>query len=133
MEFIIRDFKTSDEYQLGAQGGEKYLNEFLKGNDNLDKEKKEMREVLVDCFEEINCFLLPHPGLKVAERGSFRGLVKDIKPAFRDEVKYMVNTLLNPTTLKPKVVNGKEITCRRFGEIVRVSRGIKRLIPSSNL
>ncbi|CAD5220250.1 unnamed protein product [Bursaphelenchus okinawaensis] len=119
LHFVLRDFRSNDSYPFGSHGGEKYMDEFLKPNDEMTKEQREMREVLVDCFEDISCHLLPYPGQKVAERGSFRGMVKDIKPVFRDEVKNMVQTFLNPSALKAKMINGKEITCRRFAEVVR--------------
>ncbi|KHJ87245.1 hypothetical protein OESDEN_12985 [Oesophagostomum dentatum] len=65
-----------------------------------------VREQLSDCFEHISCYLLPHPGYRVAERQSFRGHVK--------EMKKMVPSLLNPHALQPKIVNGKPITCRKL-------------------
>lgn len=49
----------------------------------------------------------------------------EIKPQFRDEVKIMVQTLLNPRALHPKVINGKEVTCKKFVEIIKVKINLK--------
>lgn len=43
----------------------------------------------------------------------------------------MVQTLLNPGALHPKVINGKEVTCKKFVEIIKARairrRGVSRL------
>lgn len=51
---------------------------------------------------------------QVAERQSFRGHVKDLRPLFREEVKKMVPQLLDPHVLQPKTINGKPVTCRKM-------------------
>lgn len=56
--------------------GEKYLDKALQPNDQQSEVTREIRELLPDVFDELSCFLLPHPGQKVADRNSFRGLVK---------------------------------------------------------
>ncbi|KAI6212133.1 Atlastin-3 [Aphelenchoides besseyi] len=117
--FIIRDFKPTDQFQYGVESGERYLDQVLRTNDQQSEATREIRELLPDCFEELSCFLLPHPGQKVAERNSFRGLVKDIKPQFREEIKIMVQSLLSPRMLHVKAVNGKEVTCKKLIEIIR--------------
>ena len=44
----------------------------------------------------------------------------DIRPMFREEVKKMISSLLNPHAIKPKIVNGKEVTCKKMIEYIRV-------------
>ncbi|KAI6176238.1 GB1/RHD3-type G domain-containing protein [Aphelenchoides bicaudatus] len=117
--FLIRDFKQTDNYQYGVESGERYLDKVLQTKEDQTDVSKEVREVLADVFDELSCFLLPHPGQKVADRSSFRGLVKDIKPQFREEVKIMTQTLLNPRALHPKTINGKEVTCKKLVEIIK--------------
>lgn len=58
------------------ESGERYLDKTLQSNDQQSESSKEIRELLPDVFDELSCFLLPHPGQKVADRNSFRGLVK---------------------------------------------------------
>lgn len=48
----------------------------LQTNPEQPEEIKQVRELLREYFEDIQCYLLPHPGYKVAERQSFRGHVK---------------------------------------------------------
>ncbi|KAI6207104.1 Atlastin-3 [Aphelenchoides besseyi] len=102
--FIIRDFKPTDQFQYGVESGERYLDQVLRTNDQQSEATREIRELLPDCFEELSCFLLPHP---------------DIKPQFREEIKMMVQSLLSPRMLHVKAVNGKEVTCKKLIEIIR--------------
>ncbi|CAJ0937479.1 unnamed protein product, partial [Mesorhabditis belari] len=112
--FCIRDFKAPEDFPYGKEGGVQFLDQVLKTEPDQPEELKTVREQIHSCFEEIQCFLLPHPGHRVAERGSFRGHVKDLRPIFREEVRKMVVALLEPHILKPKIVNGKAVTCRKM-------------------
>lgn len=112
--FCVRDFKNQEEYEFGENGGTDFLDNVLQTNPEQPEEIKVVRELLREYFEDIQCYLLPHPGYKVAERQSFRGHVKDLRPLFREELKKMVPNLLGPHNLKPKIVNGKTVTCRKM-------------------
>uniref|UniRef100_A0A914I3C9 GB1/RHD3-type G domain-containing protein n=1 Tax=Globodera rostochiensis TaxID=31243 RepID=A0A914I3C9_GLORO len=133
---LIRDFKLTDEMIYGVEGGNRLLEKVLSSapENHLDSkasasERKnaaiaplaEVRRHIRQCFEHgISCYLMPHPGPKVAEPNSgFRGQVKDIKLLFRDEVKRLVESLVAPNVLKPKVLNGRPVTVRKFVECVR--------------
>lgn len=73
---MLRDFKQTDNYQYGVESGERYLDKTLQASEQQSEFMKELRDLLPDVFDELSCFLLPHPGQKVADRNSFRGLVK---------------------------------------------------------
>ncbi|WKY05607.1 hypothetical protein Q1695_006089 [Nippostrongylus brasiliensis] len=112
--FCVRDFRNPEEYGYGEQGGEKFLKQVLTTSADQPEELRCVREQLSGCFEQISCFLLPHPGYRVAERQSFRGHVKELRPIFREELKKMIPSLLNPHALQPKIINGKAVTCRKL-------------------
>lgn len=50
----------------------------LKVKENQHEELQTVREHIHSCFTKISCFLLPHPGLKVATNPSFEGQLKGI-------------------------------------------------------
>ncbi|CAI5447478.1 unnamed protein product [Caenorhabditis angaria] len=110
--FCVRDFKNAEEYDFG-EGGD-FLENVLQVNETQPDEIRQVRELLHEYFEDIQCYLLPHPGYKVAERQSFRGHVKDLRPIFREELKKMVPNLIAPHNMKAKMVNGKAVTCRKL-------------------
>uniref|UniRef100_A0A914WVA0 GB1/RHD3-type G domain-containing protein n=2 Tax=Plectus sambesii TaxID=2011161 RepID=A0A914WVA0_9BILA len=117
--FLIRDFKSPDDYPYGKEGGTALLNDVLKVTKDQEPELRDVREQIKNCFDKILCYLLPHPGFKVSERISFKGHVRDIRPAFKNELEKLVPDLLNPTALEPKEINGKIITCKKLLEYFR--------------
>ncbi|KAL3981472.1 Guanylate-binding protein N-terminal domain family protein [Acanthocheilonema viteae] len=118
--FVVRDYKSSEECSYGFEGGMDYLKTMLQtSSSHQSNELKAVRQEIQNCFEQTLCFLLPHPGHRVADRESFKGLVKDIKPLFKEEVKKMTAHLLNPRALQPKIVNGKTVTCRKITDMFR--------------
>ena len=60
--------------------------------DKAEKSLRETRESITACFENISCFMLPHPGLCVT-RKNYDGAIsggKGLEPEFRDSLdKYM--------------------------------------------
>uniref|UniRef100_A0A9J2PBS0 GB1/RHD3-type G domain-containing protein n=1 Tax=Ascaris lumbricoides TaxID=6252 RepID=A0A9J2PBS0_ASCLU len=110
--FVVRDFKSPDEFSFGAEGGQQYLDSVIKSTPDQPEELRFVRDQIHSCFQQILCYLLPHPGHRAAERNSFKGHV-------REEVKKMTSSLLNPHTLQPKVVNGKAINCRKMADFFR--------------
>lgn len=47
---------------------------------NQHEELQNVRKHIHSCFTKISCFLLPHPGLKVATNPNFDGKLKGMKP-----------------------------------------------------
>lgn len=50
----------------------------------------------------------------------FRKLVLDIKPAFRDEIVRLIESLVHPAIIQAKMLNERPVTVRKFMECVRV-------------
>uniref|UniRef100_A0A915BGE8 GB1/RHD3-type G domain-containing protein n=1 Tax=Parascaris univalens TaxID=6257 RepID=A0A915BGE8_PARUN len=117
--FVVRDFKSSDEFSFGAEGGQQYLDSVIKSTPDQPEELRFVRDQIHSCFQQILCYLLPHPGHRAAERNSFKGHVRELRPIFREEVKKMTASLLNPHSLQPKMVNGRTITCRKMADFFR--------------
>lgn len=46
---------------------------------NQHEELQNVRKHIHSCFTKISCFLLPHPGLKVATNPNFDGKLKGMK------------------------------------------------------
>uniref|UniRef100_A0A915D6N7 GB1/RHD3-type G domain-containing protein n=1 Tax=Ditylenchus dipsaci TaxID=166011 RepID=A0A915D6N7_9BILA len=127
---LVRDFKVSEQLIYGIDGGTKLLDKALRqinntsdvvGGSLAEKALKEIKKEIRNCFDSgFSCYLLPNPGPKVTDQASsFKGLAKEIKALFRDEVRRVVEAMIGPNLTKPKVVNGKEITVRKFVECVR--------------
>lgn len=62
----------------GSQGGESYLKKYLSipegMAEGISTELSERRRHLHECFSQVQCYLMPHPGKKVAnDDGNFDG------------------------------------------------------------
>lgn len=73
LQFLVRDWSFPYEAEYGAVGGKKILDRRLQLNDRQHPELQSLRKHIKSCFTEIACFLMPHPGLKVATNPTFDG------------------------------------------------------------
>ncbi|RWS15659.1 Atlastin-1-like protein [Dinothrombium tinctorium] len=105
--FLIRDWKF-DQYKFGFEGGQKYVNDFLKVTEKQSTNLQDIRRRVQESFPDINGFLLPHPGEKV-DKGVFL-YASDFKHEFRDEINNFVKELFTTSYLYPKTLNGHIIT-----------------------
>ncbi|KAI1703188.1 atlastin-2 [Ditylenchus destructor] len=133
--FVIRDWSFPYEYDYGLEGGRELLEKRLEVSEGLHSELRQLREELRESFENINCFLMPYPGEKVATSQYFRGQLKDIKPEFQANVRTLIENLLDPNDLVIKSINGQPITCRMllkcFQEYLHIFRDGKLPEPFS--
>lgn len=103
--FLIRDWSYPYEHEYGLKGGKNFLERRLQVRlkrdripeyvvlqiqcmfDYLDPQVKQnqheelqnVRKHIHSCFSNISCFLMPHPGLKVATNPYFDGRLRGEK------------------------------------------------------
>lgn len=63
---------------------------------------------LKKCFNTLNCYLMPHPGLRVCTSPEFDGKLRDIEQDFKLYVKKFVESTFQPISVKQ--INGREIS-----------------------
>uniref|UniRef100_A0A670XWG8 Atlastin GTPase 1 n=1 Tax=Pseudonaja textilis TaxID=8673 RepID=A0A670XWG8_PSETE len=119
--FLVRDWSFPYEFAYGAEGGAKFLEKRLKVSGNQHEELQNVRKHIHSCFTNISCFLLPHPGLKVATNPNFDGKLREIDDDFIKNLKILIPWLLSPKSLDVKEINGNKITCRGLVEYFKVS------------
>uniref|UniRef100_A0AAX7VSG1 GB1/RHD3-type G domain-containing protein n=1 Tax=Astatotilapia calliptera TaxID=8154 RepID=A0AAX7VSG1_ASTCA len=118
--FLIRDWSFPYEYSYGFKGGNQFLDKRLQVKEAQHEELQTVREHIRSCFTSISCFLLPHPGLKVATSPAFKGQLCDVGPEFRDQLKILIPKLLHPDRLVEKEINGNKVTCSGLLEFFKV-------------
>lgn len=135
LEFLIRDWSYPYEYPYGD--GQKLLDKRLSVGDDQHSELKEARKHISDCFENVGCFLMPHPGKVVATNPSFKGHLTDIDDEFQDYLLQLVPRLLAPANLVVKSINGMDVTClslvQYFRSYVKIFQGGQLPEPKSML
>uniref|UniRef100_A0A8C2CTL4 Atlastin-1 n=1 Tax=Cyprinus carpio TaxID=7962 RepID=A0A8C2CTL4_CYPCA len=134
MIFLVRDWSFPYEFPYGQEGGIKFLEKRLK---NQHEELQNVRKHIHSCFTNISCFLMPHPGLKVATNPHFDGRLREIDQDFINNLQVLVPWLLLPKNLDVKEINGSKITCRGlleyFKAYIKIYQGEELPHPKSML
>uniref|UniRef100_A0A7N8WKM1 Atlastin-2-like n=1 Tax=Mastacembelus armatus TaxID=205130 RepID=A0A7N8WKM1_9TELE len=135
--FLIRDWSYPYEHPYGLEGGQSFLEKRLQVKQNQHEELQNVRKHIHSCFSNIRCFLLPHPGLKVATNPQFDGRLRDIDEDFKKELVTLIPTLLSPENLVEKEIGGVKITCRDllhyFKAYMKIYQGEELPHPKSML
>ncbi|XP_073950070.1 atlastin-like [Choristoneura fumiferana] len=100
------------EHAYGAAGGRQLLDKRLEVHEGQHEELQALRRHVASCFEELACFLMPHPGLNVATNPNFKGKLSDISPDFKESLRELVPMLLAPQNLVPKRIQGAAVRAR---------------------
>ncbi|XP_033966727.1 atlastin-1 isoform X2 [Pseudochaenichthys georgianus] len=137
MIFLVRDWSFPYEFPYGQEGGMNFLEKRLKISENQHEELQNVRKHIHSCFTNISCFLMPHPGLKVATNPNFDGRIKEIDGEFINNLKVLVPWLLSPENIDVKEINGSKITCRGlleyFKAYIKIYQGEELPHPKSML
>ncbi|XP_076014874.1 atlastin-2-like [Genypterus blacodes] len=135
--FLIRDWSYPYEHGYGLGGGNSFLEKRLQVKQNQHEELQNVRKHIHSCFSNIGCFLLPHPGLKVATNPYFDGRLKDIDGDFKRTLAELVPLLLAPERLVEKEIGGNKVTCRDlveyFKAYIKIYQGEELPHPKSML
>uniref|UniRef100_UPI00398E65FB atlastin-2-like isoform X2 n=1 Tax=Pristiophorus japonicus TaxID=55135 RepID=UPI00398E65FB len=114
--FLVRDWSFPYEFPYGLEGGNHFLEKRLQVKAHQHEELQLVRKHIRACFNKIHCFVLPHPGLKVATNPTFDGKLKDIEGEFKVHLKNLVELLLSPQNMVEKEVGGSKLSCRNLLE-----------------
>lgn len=137
LQFLVRDWSFPYEAEYGAVGGKKLLDRRLQLNDHQHPELQSLRKHIKSCFTEIACFLMPHPGLKVATSPTFDGRLSEIDPDFKHNLQILVPMLLAPENLVLKKINGQRVKARDlvqyFKSYIQIYSGNELPEPKSML
>ncbi|CAL8329630.1 unnamed protein product [Merluccius merluccius] len=135
--FLIRDWSYPYEHPYGLEGGRSFLEKRLQVKQQQHEELQTVRRHIHSCFSSVSCFLLPHPGLRVATNPAFDGRLTDIDEDFKKELFCLVPTLLAPENLVVKEIGGVKLTCRDllhyFKAYMKIYQGEELPHPKSML
>ena len=77
--FLVRDWSFPYDDRYGSEGGNNVLEKCLRMTEEQHSELMQVRKHIKSCFSDIGCFLMPHPGLKVATNPSFDGSLRGLQ------------------------------------------------------
>jgi atlastin len=110
--FLVRDWSYPYNHKYGIMGGREMLNKQLEINDKQHPDNQSLRRYIHECFEDISCFLMPHPGKIVATEQNFDGRLSDIDQEFKDNLHELIPLVLAPEHLVVKKIGGSRIKIR---------------------
>jgi len=62
LRFLARDWSSPKEFPFGLEGGSGLLARTLQVHTTQHQDLKGVREHINECFEKLDCYLMPHPG-----------------------------------------------------------------------
>jgi len=130
LQFLVRDWSYPYEAEWGAEGGAGLLERRLRVSSSQHNELQQVRTHIRDCFQKVSCFLMPHPGLKVATSPKFEGHLKDIDDEFKAQLLDHIPALLAPENLVVKEINGSKVTC---GELLEYFKAYMKMYQGDSL
>ncbi|XP_034952715.1 atlastin isoform X2 [Chelonus insularis] len=137
LQFLVRDWSYPYEAPYGADGGRKILKRRLEISDRQHPELQSLRKHITSCFSDISCFLMPHPGLRIATNPKFDGRLSEIEREFKQQLKDLIPALLAPENLVTKKINGQTVRARDlleyFKSYIRIYKGDELPEPKSML
>ncbi|KAJ0173420.1 hypothetical protein K1T71_010569 [Dendrolimus kikuchii] len=137
LQFVIRDWSCPYEYAYGPEGGERLLKKRLEVHKGQHEELQNLRVYINQTYEDLACFLMPHPGLKVSTNPEFDGKITDIRSQFQESLKELIPMLLAPENLVPKLIGGQPVKAKDlltyFKVYMKVFNGSKLPEPKSIL
>jgi len=107
--FLIRDWSLNEDY--GFDGGQAILKKRLDGNDNQSEELKFTCNGIENSFEQLDCFLMPHPGRKIVKDDAN---FEELDPEFVKQLYSLVPSIFSRESLISKNISGEAVTCKRL-------------------
>jgi len=99
-------------------------------NENQHQELQTLRKHISSCFSQIDGFLLPHPGLRVATDPAFEGQLADIESLFLQHLATFVPRLLAPENVVVKRISGNEVKAK---EVVRFFKAYMEIFKGDEM
>lgn len=118
LDFLVRDwqnFEDEDDVTGCVNEMKTYLDHVLK--ERAVKDLADTREHINSCFENIGCFILPHPGFKVTKK-TYDGSIGDIRPEFRSLLNVYMHKIFEEE-VKCKQINGRSVTASELFTFIK--------------
>lgn len=126
--FIIRDWPNAHEIDYGWNG--QVIDEILNEEDSQTSDNQQLRERIKSSFGEIKAFLMPHPGMTVAQGVNFTGQLQQIDSEFIKYIKQLVPAIFAPDNLVVKKINNENV---RVGDLVQYLQAYASIFNGNTL
>eukprot|EP00092_Neocalanus_flemingeri_P026980 GFUD01029254.1.p1 GENE.GFUD01029254.1~~GFUD01029254.1.p1 ORF type:complete len:647 (+),score=136.47 GFUD01029254.1:235-2175(+) len=114
LHFLVRDWHYPHDAPFGSEGGQIVLDRLLNTTEEQPLEIRKLREHIISSFTDLDCFLFPYPGPKVAEDPTFTGSAEEMDPRFAKYINEFISQTLAIENLQPKRIAGKIVRSREM-------------------
>lgn len=117
LHFLVRDWENPHKFSFGLEGGEEHR-EIEFDSSKCIPEVCRVLEALQSSYEKFSCYLMPHPGLRIATDVNAKGKVSTMDELFAKHLKEYVPYVFSKVNIVPKTVNGKPIIVSELGNLI---------------
>jgi len=114
LQFLVRDWHYPHDAPFGSEGGQIVLDRLMNTTEDQPEEIRKLREHIVSSFTDLDCYLFPYPGPKVAEDPTFTGSLDEMDPRFAKYLNEFVLQALSVENLEPKRIAGKIVRSKEM-------------------
>lgn len=115
--FIVRDWPSPCDHAFGL--GKKYVEDLFTKNDEQTTEQHELRDEILESFDDIDAFLMPYPGNDVAQRSGEASTKTNMDPKFANCVKILTENIFAPENLIRKSIGGEALIAENFTQYLK--------------
>jgi atlastin len=114
--FLVRDWQNSD-YDYGfydnytSKNGKNFKIDFLDPNES-HTQCKSVREKILSSYDNVSCYLMPHPGFDVSKMNKLG--IRNLDPDFLNAILEFVPLMFDEKRLVLKKFNGLHVTGREM-------------------
>lgn len=110
LKILVRDWNPNNGLPLGAKGGRELIDKRMDGDASL----KSVREDIYASFEDLDGFLMRHPGDGLSDHSDFDGRIAYLHQIFVANLKEFIESVLKPEKLVPKQMHGEIVTVAEY-------------------
>lgn len=118
--FLMRDWQHKTLYKFGISSGNMYLDNQLGVTDDQSVQLQDVRKFIRASFDELDCFLMPHPGVAVTKSSTYNGQHSLLSNDFKRYLKEVIEWLFASENLKNKRISTKEVNGRDFNAYLKI-------------
>lgn len=120
LEFLVRDAVLRTRDVRDDAGLRDEMSNHLNGvmNKTHLEDLRVTRDQIFESFEDVSCYMLPHPGFEVSENDQYDGAIQSIRDTFRILLERYVHTVFTER-LAPKRLHGRDITASELMRLVK--------------
>lgn len=116
--FLVRDWCHQNIQPYGFYGGQQLLCKIMEINENHYYDVKQRRHNIISSFNQLSCFLMPHPGLTASKGIDFLGETSGIEKDFLRSLHAFVTCVMDADKMMKKFIDGEMASASELADYI---------------